>query len=72
MSGHKSLPVAQICECCGAVVNLHSAFISRWTGHANIFFHSSCFKAMVDGEATGSMGEQILPPLIHPVSNDGE
>ena len=72
MSGHRALPVAQICECCGAIVNLHSAFISRWTGYKNIFMHNSCYQKMMDGDATGSLGEQILAPLIHPVSNDSE
>jgi hypothetical protein len=72
MSGHKVLSVSQKCECCGANINLHGAFITRWTGHKNIFFHTNCYEAMVDGDATGSMGEQILAPLIHPVSNDAE
>lgn len=72
MSSHRSLQIAQHCDCCGAIVNLHSAFITRWTGHTNIFFHNSCYTAMMDGEATGSLGEQILMPLIHPVSQDAE
>lgn len=68
MSGHKALPVAQICERCGAVVNLHSAFVSRWTGHKNIFMHNSCFKKMVEAENQ----TDDLAPLIHPVSDDAE
>jgi len=56
---HKSLNVAQTCDCCGAIVNLHGAFTSRWNGHKNIFFHPHCFDAMMNGDALGSMGEQI-------------
>ena len=68
---HKALEPAQRCECCGGVVNLHSAFITRWTGHSNLFYHNSCYKAMSDGEATGSLGEQIQP-IVYPVSNDAK
>ncbi len=60
MSGHKALPVAQICECCGAVVNLHSAFISRWNGHENLFWHNSCYKEMVNAETHQSGGESYV------------
>lgn len=65
MSGHKALPIAQTCECCGAVVNLHSPFINQWDGHANHFYHNSCFKKMYDAEEPET-------PIKFEVSDDGE
>ena len=62
---HKALAALQTCECCGANVNLHGSFMSRWTGHANIFFHQHCYDAIVRGDALDSMGAQVSLSLTY-------
>lgn len=54
----------ETCVVCHGKVNTDQS-VMAWNGSTDIYYHHECRKALEEGNALGSMGEQVIPPEVY-------